>query len=145
MRRTIWSLAVLTLAAGPLAAQRPTPQGPPGRFGEHAQQLQQMQQMQRQMDQLMVRIRATNTWMQQDQARMQFREMGQQLEQTGERLRLMFREMDRLQADPAITRDQARAQDRARLQTHLQQMQRDLDQAHVALCQLSGRTGCEGP
>jgi hypothetical protein len=85
------------------------------------------------MDQLMRRLQETNQWMVRQQTHEQFRHMGQQMEQTGERLRKMLRDMDRIHRDPDLIRDRDRLQAMDRLRDRLRDMQRDLDQAHDAL------------
>jgi hypothetical protein len=95
--------------------------------------------MMRTMDRLMERIRETNRWMAQQPPQEGFRAMGRQMEQAGDRLREMLREMDRLHQDPAVTGDRDRARETDRLRDRLHDMQRQMEQAHDALRKAIGQ------
>ncbi|MGE0441831.1 MAG: hypothetical protein AB7S39_15185 [Gemmatimonadales bacterium] len=136
MKTRLAPLALAALLAVPAMAQQPPanrpPQPPP-------QPMAQMQEMHRHMEQLMLQLKETNEWMVQAQVREQYRLMGAQMEQAGDRLREMLRQMDMLHKDPALLRDQDRLRDMDRLRDRLRDMTRDLDQAHVALRKLAGK------
>lgn len=134
MRKTVLIAGTLMLGLpGVGVAQSPPPQPPAAQQPDQAQRMQRMQEMQQQMAGLMTRLRETNQWMVRENAMEQFRHMGQQMEQAGERLREMLRSMDGLHKDPALQGDRDRLREMDRLRDRLHDMQRDLDQAHDAL------------
>lgn len=128
-------LTVVALMVTPLAlvAQNPPNRGAQPQPPDHAMRLERMQEMQRHMEQLMTRLKETNQWMVQQRTHEHFRNMGQQMEQAGDRLREMLRTMDRLHQDGGGDRDRDRIRDMDQLRDRLRDMQRDLDQAHDAL------------
>jgi len=126
--RTMTALLAGALLAAPVAAQRPDRAQPP-----ETPAMAQMREMHQHMERLMLSLAETNQWMEQHRAREQFRAMGQQMEQAGERLREMLRQMDRLHQDPELAGDRDRLRDMDRLRDRLRDMTRDLDQAHDAL------------
>ena len=152
------------MAVAPLSAQdrRPTTpphQGQPAPRAQPQTQHQQMMQQQMQRDQEMLRnmervsaqIRETNQWMAQNRMQQQYREIGEGLQGTADRLQTMQRTATRMRADAAAQLTPDRVQDRDRLQEHerlhqldrlcdqLQDMQRDMEQAHDALRLMVGK------
>jgi hypothetical protein len=94
---------------------------------------QQHQEVTRRMEQLVDRVRETNRWMAQRKSAEGFRAMGREMEQAGERLREMLRQVDRLHQDPTVTRDLDRLRETDRLRDRLHDMERQMEQAHQAL------------
>ncbi len=134
-------LAAMIGLALPLAAQnRPTmpPQQQPMQQQQQMQQMQQQQmqrlhEMQQVHERLLLQMRETNRWMAQQQVDQPFRQMGKIMQQAGDQVRDMLRQMDRLHQDPALVPDRDRLRDMDKLQDRLRDMTRDLDQAHDAL------------
>jgi crotonobetainyl-CoA:carnitine CoA-transferase CaiB-like acyl-CoA transferase len=59
------------------------------------------------------------------------------MEQAGDRLRQMLREMDRLHQDPQFLQQQDRVRDMDQLQERVQNMVREMDHAQQALRRLA--------
>ncbi len=148
MRRTLLALSLLMAAplAGAAAQQGQPPTHAPavGQQGtrqtaEQQRRIQRQQEMLQEQERLMEQIRATNRWMEQhENVHARVREMGQQLEQAGEQLRLMQREMIQLHQDPAVAGDRDQLKDMDRLRDRIRDMQRDMDRTHQALQDLVG-------
>lgn len=141
MRTTLLLLIGLTgMASTGLSQQQPPRQQA---TQQQAQQLQRMQEMHQQMEQLAARLHETNRWMSQNRSQQQFRDLGREMELTGDRIREMLKRMDRIHQDPDLQRDRDRDRDRLqefdRLQERLRDMTRDLDQAHDALRKMIGK------
>jgi hypothetical protein len=62
------------------------------------------------------------------------------MEQAGERLQQMLRQMDRIHQTPDLLKDQDRVRDLDQLRDRLRDMQRDMDQAHDALRKMVGKS-----
>jgi hypothetical protein len=114
---------------------------------QQQQQLQQQQQMQRMqqvqetmthMERVMTQVHELNQWLQQHQTehqsqQQQLRELGRGMGQAGAQLQQMLREMEQLNKDPTLQRDQDRLRATDRLHEQLRAMVRDLDEAQQAL------------
>ena len=59
--------------------------------------------------------------------------MGQQMEETGQQVRSMLRNMDQLHKDPALAGDQKRLGAADQLQERIRNMIREMEEAHKAL------------
>lgn len=148
MKRTLLALAGLgAMLAGGLVAQQPTGRQPTmAPAAQHqVEQAQRLQEMQQRMERLATQLRETNRWMEQNRAQQQFRDLGKVMQETGDQVRDMLRQMDRIHQDPDLlqTRDRDRDQDRLRdfdrLQDRVRDMTRDLEEAHDVLRKMIGK------
>lgn len=148
---TLTIVAAFTLVGSGLAQERPggqRPQEPTRQAQEGArvagmaqtQQQRQLQHMAQHTEQLAVQIRETNQWMARNQAREEYRALGQQLAASCDQLRDMVRQTQQLRdRDADLTRDRDRLQELDRLQDRLQDMDRAMTQAHDALRKMVGK------
>ncbi len=97
--------------------------------------------MQEHTEQLALQIRETNTWMDQNRVRDEYRTLGRNLEQSCDQLGDMIRQTQQLRdQDQDLQRDKDRLRELDRLQDHLQDMDRSMTQAHDALRRMVGKT-----
>ena len=125
----------VTAMAGPALAQET------GRTQRQAQQAaeQQMQSRMQDMERLMERMHATNQWMAQQRTHEHFRQLGEQMEGTGDRIRRMLQQCDQARATLDARRDRDRLAEMDRLRDRLHDMQQELDRAHDALRKTIGQ------
>lgn len=141
MRSQLVTLA-LALAAAPLAAQQPQAQQPQQQQMQSQQLMRMQQRMQEtttRMDRMMAQIRDMNQWMTQRQACQPCQGMGKDMEQAGDRLQSMLRQMDQLQKDPLFSKDQDRLRDMDRMHDRVRDVIHQLDEAREALRLLAGQ------
>ena len=130
-------LLIAVCVTGPALAQET------GRTQQQAQRAteQQMQQQSRmqEMDRLMERMHATNQWMTHQRSHEHFRQLGEQMAGTGDRIRQMLQQCSEARAALDPQRDRDRLKEMDRLQDRLHDMQRELDRAHDALRKTIGQ------
>jgi vancomycin resistance protein YoaR len=100
---------------------------------------QRMQETTTRMDRMMAQIRDMNQWMAQRQACQPCQGMGKDMEQAGDRLQSMLRQMDQLQKDPQFSKDQDRLRDMDRMHDRVRDVIHQLDEAREALRLLAGQ------
>jgi acyl carrier protein phosphodiesterase len=102
------------------------------------QMRQRLQETTQQMDQVMSRLQQMNQQMVQQRSRLEYRHMGEQFEQVGQRVQNALSKLAALDQTPQGDQDQVRLQDRDKLQEQLRDMVHQLDQARDALHKLAG-------
>lgn len=148
MRRTVIALIATLAVAGNLMAQErqgaqpkePTRQSQQGAKNAPMTPRQlQLQNMAQHTEQLAVRIRETNQWMEQKQVREEYRQLGRNLEQSCDQLHQMIRQNQQLRSQiQDVKQDRARVQQLDKLQDRLRDMDRNMTQAHEALRKMVG-------
>ena len=149
MRRLVLALFTAAAIAGNLGAQeRPGAQKPqePTRTTQQGAKTPPMTQRQLQLrhmtqhtQELAVRIRETNQWMEQRAMREEYRRLGRNLGESCDNLRQMIQQTQQLRDQIRDARqDKNRLQQLDRLQDRLRDMDRNMTQAHDALRQIVG-------
>jgi len=134
---------ILTLAlalAVPTAARAQQPVRPQQPTPSEQMRMHQMQETATRMEQLMTQMREMNQWMTQQHACDACLQMGKDMEQAGEQLQTMLRQMERLNKDPHIQGDETRLREMDRLHERLRDMIQQMEQARDALHKIAGGT-----
>lgn len=134
---------MLTLAlvlAVPTAARAQQPVRPQQPTQTEQMRMHQMQETATRMERLMTQMREMNQWMTQQHACDACLQMGNDMEQAGERLQLMVQRMEQLSKDPHLQGDQTRLREMDRLHDRLRDMIQQMEQARDALRKIAGGT-----
>lgn len=133
MTRYTLMLAVLVPAV-PLALVAQDPHQPMHHSQDHMQRMQHLQDMHHQMEGLMTQLHQLNQQMQQQQLHCaDCSGMVRNMEQAGERLQDMLRQMERVEQTPDVMNDPARVRDMDQLQERLRNMIGEMERAEEAL------------
>jgi hypothetical protein len=144
VKRQIITLTLGLAAAPVLVAQQPAHQQAQQQQQMQSQQAlhmqQRMQETSQRMERTMTQIRDMNQWMAQRQTTCEAcRQMGRDMEQAGDRVSAMIKQLDQLHKDPAYTGAQDRLRDMDRLHDRLRDMIHQLDDARESLRLLAGK------
>jgi vancomycin resistance protein YoaR len=145
VKRQIITLTLGLAAAPLLVAQQPARQQAQQQQQQQMQSQQalrmqqRMQETSQRMARTMTQIRDMNQWMTQRQSCDACRQMGRDMEQMGDRLTSMVRQLDQLHKDPTLTGDQDRLRDMDRLHDRMRDMIHQLDEARESLRLLAGK------
>lgn len=139
MKARMLTLALTLAVPAAVRAQQPMHPQQPAQ-GEQMMRMQRMQETMTRMERVMAQIRDMNQWMTQQHGCDACLQMGKDMEQAGDRLHLMLRQLDQLSKDPHIQNDQTRQRDMDRLHDRLRDMVQQMDQARDALRKIAGGT-----